>query len=108
MRKIVIISILLLTMGGTFAQKADDFSADAKQGCKLAQCDLGNCYYYGKGVKKDFTQAAYWYQKAAEQGYAEAQFNLGALYFHGRGVTQDYVQAVYWHQKAAEIGRAHV
>jgi TPR repeat protein len=31
---------------------------------------LGKCYEKGDGVKHDFEQAVYWYQKAADQGHA--------------------------------------
>ena len=76
----------------------------AEQGYARAQCNLGNCYYYGKGVTKDYSQAVYWYRKSAEQGNAPAQYNLGYCYYYGQGVTKDYSQAVYWYRKSAEQG----
>ncbi len=33
-----------------------------------AQLCLADCYYYGKGVEQDYSQAAYWYEK---HGYSE-------------------------------------
>lgn len=65
------------------------------------QFNLGNCYYYGYGVSKDYEKAVYWYEKAANQGYATAQNNIGYCYETGNGVIQDYEKAVYWYEKAA-------
>jgi tetratricopeptide (TPR) repeat protein len=67
-----------------------------------AQCKLGVCYQFGRGVAKDEAEAVKWYRKAAEQGNADAQFNLGLCYANGHGVGKDEVEAVKWFRKAAE------
>src|SRR5689334_1073322 len=41
-----------------------------------AQFNLGNCYYYGFGVEKDFKEAVKWFQLSAEQGNSYAQILL--------------------------------
>jgi len=76
----------------------------AEQGDKTCQFNLGLKYFYGKGVPKDYVEAARWYNKAAQQGYARAQFNLGSMYHRGEGVQQDYGEAFRWCQRAAEQG----
>jgi len=68
------------------------------------QLELGDKYYYGRGVPKDLERAVYWYTKAAEQGQIEAQFYLGDSYYNGKGVPRDLERAVYWYTKAAEQG----
>ena len=78
----------------------------AKLGNASAQYNLGNCYYNGEGVDKDYKQAVFWYTKAAEQGNAFAQNNLGNCYYNGEGVDKDYKQAVCWYTKAAKLGNA--
>ena len=78
----------------------------AEQGDANAQCNLGVLYFCGRGVSKDYNEAAKWYRKAAEQGHAAAQCNLGALYDSGKGVSQDYNEAAKWYRKAAEQGDA--
>ena len=78
----------------------------AQSGDTKAQTFLGNCYYGGKGVAKDYGQAVYWYRKAADQGHAPAQYNLGTCYDDGKGVSQNYSQAVYWYRKAADQDHA--
>jgi ABC-type oligopeptide transport system ATPase subunit len=82
------------------------FRAAAEQGNAYAQTNLGTCYYYGRGVPKDYGKAVEWYRKAAEQGNASAQNNLGRCYYHGEGVPQDHGKAVEWYRKAAEQGNA--
>lgn len=78
----------------------------ANNGDAQAQNSLGDCYYNGRGVCKDYRQALEWYRKAAEQGGAEAQYKLGTCYYIGEGVEQDYRKAVEWYCKAAEQGDA--
>ncbi|MBQ5566048.1 MAG: SEL1-like repeat protein, partial [Clostridia bacterium] len=41
-----------------------------------AQYNLGNCYFYAHGVKKDYAEAVKWYRLASKQGSAEAQKKL--------------------------------
>lgn len=68
--------------------------------------NLGDIYYYGYGVAKNYQIAAQWYRKAAEQGNAVGQCNLGFMYANGYGVVKDYQQAADWYRKAAEQGYA--
>lgn len=72
----------------------------------LLQHSIGNAYYFGGGVKQDYSQAYVWFRKAAEQGNANAQYCLGVLYSNGEGVDQDEVEAEAWLRKAAEQGNA--
>jgi len=41
----------------------------AEKGHSAAQYSLGNCYYYGNGVKKDGNTALYWFEKARDGGF---------------------------------------
>ncbi len=72
-----------------------------------AQNTLGNKYYSGRGVPKDYAKAAKWFRKAAQQGLAQAQRSLGYMYREGLGVSQDYAEAAKWYRKAAEQGNAY-
>ena len=73
------------------------FSADS-------QYELGDVYYFGRGVAKNYAEAVKWYKKAAERGHAGAQNDLGWMYQKGLGVPTDYAEAVKWYKKAAEQG----
>ena len=70
----------------------------------VLQHNIGIAYYFGRGVKQDYSQAYNWIRKAAEQGDANAQYCLGALYSAGEGVDRDEVEAAAWLRKAAEQG----
>src|SRR5665213_2115469 len=76
----------------------------ADEGNPPAQSVLGVAYYEGRGVRKDFAEAAKWFLKAAEQGIAQAQGYLGLMYQLGQGVPQDFAESVKWYRKAAEQG----
>lgn len=65
------------------------------------QNDLGNKYFYGKGVTKDYIEAIKWYRKAAYLGNKYAYYNLGNIYQNGFGVTKDYSEAIKWYRRAA-------
>ena len=54
--------------------------ARAEEGDANAQLSLGEKYYDGQGVLKDYKEAMKWYRKAADQGDAMAQARLGLMY----------------------------
>ena len=51
--------------------------------------NIGLDYYFGRGVKQDYSQAIQYYQKAAKLGNASAMNNLSIMYIKGDGVKQD-------------------
>lgn len=79
----------------------------ALQGYAPAQCNLGYCYWAGKGVAKDYSAAFNWYRKSAEQGNMTAQFNMGVCYANGYGVTASKYTAFSWYKKSAEQGNVN-
>ena len=87
-------------------QELSALERQAANGNAEAQTNLGDLYYDGRGVPKDYDQAALWFRKAAEQGNADAQLSLGYLYLDGEGVPQDATQAAAWSRKAADQGNA--
>jgi len=54
---------------------------------------LGYLYEQGRGVPRDYSAAARYYEAASLRGYAPAQNNLGSLYQHGLGVSKDFSKA---------------
>lgn len=77
---------------------------NAEHGMASAQCDLGQCYFKGQGVARNYSEAVKWYRKAAAQGMPEAQFILANCYYVGRGVVQDRAEAMKWFRRAAGHG----
>jgi TPR repeat protein len=75
---------------------AQNFFPLAEQGHPAAQSYLGFMFETGRGVPRNYTEAAMWYRRAAEQGDSLAQYSLGLLYDKGQGVPQDIVEANKW------------
>lgn len=57
----------------------------AEYGDAEAQYELGNCYYNGKGVTKDYKMAKKWHYAAAEQKYCKACFYYANCFTEGVG-----------------------
>ena len=70
----------------------------------VAQYNLGQCYKYGKGVKKDEAKAFECYKKSAEKGNADAQFEFGCCYDKGIGTDINRVKAFELYKEAADKG----
>lgn len=86
------------------SEKIQKLETLANQGDRCAQFSLGDAYYNGDGVSKDWDKAADWYLKAARQGHPEALFKLGWMYENGRGVVKDPQQAIEWYRQAEAKG----
>ena len=78
-----------------------------------AQYNLGEMYYYGRGVEKDYGKAIEWYERAAAKGHIGAKNNLaercyeaGKNYYFGKEIAKDYDKAVEWYEKAADKGHS--
>ena len=114
MKRMLIVFMLVLvsmvTPRSADAQRSPAEIARLKQeaaaGDASAQTTLGESYFLGTGVPKDYTEAVKWLRLAATQGIANAQFNLGFMYYLGIGVPEDYVQAYKWWNLAAAAGNA--
>jgi CubicO group peptidase (beta-lactamase class C family) len=68
--------------------------------------ELGQMYFYGKGVPRDFKKSFDYFRQAAEMGSGSGQSWVGYLYQNGQGVSADYGEALRWTKMAAEQGRA--
>ena len=119
MKKIVLLSMILLTTGfcedlfelGLEAYNKGEFDKAAKQWQKA--CDdnvarachnLGFLYEDAQGVEQDYNKATELYKKACDGDIAEACHNLGVLYALGKGTKQDYSSAKRYVFKACALG----
>ena len=104
----------------------DVYQKKAEQGNANAQYELGNCYYYGKGIPEDTTKAIGWWEKASNQGNEKAlkklvewcqkkadrgdiiaQYELGNYYYYGKGINKNQNKAIEWWGKAGDNGNVH-
>ncbi len=101
-----------LTLGERYADmdKGNDaykwFTAAANDNNAEAQYRLGEMYYNGNGVAKNYQTAISWYEKAAHQNHHAAAYRLGYLYEKGIGVRQNAQTAFNYYKKAASQGNA--
>ena len=104
----LLIAGMLAVSGWAERAKIEPYSPElvkkAETGDATAQHDLGTCYYFGKGVAKDYIEAVKWFTKSAEQGDSDGQYLLGGCYAVGNGVAKGYIEAVKWYTKSAEQG----
>jgi uncharacterized protein len=78
----------------------------AKHGKAPAQTLLGELLSRGLGVKRDYAEAAGWYELAAQAGDAEALYALGRMRLEGLGVEQDDEKAAAYLEQAGSRGHA--
>jgi len=91
---------------GDWPEVVKCYQKAADQGDAGAMNNLGNCYYWGNGVERDYGKAVEWYRKTADLGHDRAMYNLGQCYYNGHGVERDYDKAFEWYRKAADLGNA--
>lgn len=84
----------------------EELMQNAEHGDAQSQFELSWMYYYGYGVKENYSKALKWLRKAADQGYMYAQFELGWLHYYGEYVKLDHSKAFDWFSKAANQGHA--
>ena len=82
------------------------FAAEARKGDRSASCHLAECFYWGRGVKKDVKKAFELYRELARSEvsfpeYAEACFKAGLCCFEGYGTKQDFKEAARFFEMAA-------
>ena len=65
---------------------------------------LGMTFETGRGVRRDYAAALYWYERAAALGSPAGMFAAGQFYDTGRGVAPDRARAVEYYQRAAARG----
>lgn len=64
---------------------------------------LGNIYYLGLDVQKNFNKSFDYFSKSCSMGYKQAYYNLGLSYFMGQGIEKDENRAVELWKKCAEF-----
>ena len=70
----------------------------AKLNHPKAQYNIGNYYYNGVVVEKNFYKAYEYYLMAANQNHPYAQYMLGRFYHEGFHSTKDLLKAVKYYK----------
>lgn len=82
----------------------DELSSLALAGDAEAQNALGELYYKGDTIERDFTHAVYWFREAFENRLPAAMYNLGVCYRNGEGVHKNATIASALFRQAALRG----
>jgi len=80
------------------------FRKAARHKIGVASCNVGECYYQGVGVEKNYEEALRWYKKALAQGDKTAYYCIGRCYLDGNGVAKNYKTGVRYMFKAYDVG----
>jgi TPR repeat protein len=72
--------------------KKNRYKKSAEQDNKRSQYILGLHYE----IKKEFSEALYWYKESSQLNYSNAQNKLGEFYENGISIEKDIHQAIYW------------
>ena len=72
----------------------------ARQGSPFAISRLGDVHYYGKGVQRNYTEAARYYELAGQLLHKEALYNLGHMYEMGLGVEKNVSHALSLYERS--------
>ena len=67
---------------------------------------VGDMYFYGRGVEKNYKKAVIYFTNSSKKGNVEGQWNLAYMYQYGLGVAQNYDVAKKWYKKSALKGNA--
>jgi serine/threonine protein kinase len=87
-----------------YQRAAELFKKAADMGNSDAMRNLGDCFYFGRGVKTDYSRAAELYSAAAEKNNGAAMFALARAYIAGNGVSKDPAKARELIEKSAAAG----
>jgi TPR repeat protein len=86
---------------GNFPQAVPAFARLAELGHPVAEWLMGNIYFFGQGIPKDYAKAHAMFEASAQQGYFAAFAPTAQMYVQGLGVPADPAKAYYWYNIAA-------
>jgi uncharacterized protein len=85
---------------GDFESAFRLFLAGARAGNIKCQVNLGNFYDEGKGLRRNRSEAIYWYKRAYRRGHASAANNIGVMWRN----EKKHNRALLWFKKAVSLG----
>lgn len=89
---------------GKSSSLIEDLFRRAQNGDNDACFNLGECFFYGRGVKQDYAKAVKWYIMSSDRGDCSSQKKLADCYYLGQGTERNIAKAAYRYEQAAEQG----
>ncbi|CAG8464124.1 8822_t:CDS:2 [Diversispora eburnea] len=80
------------------------YMRSANSGYSIAQCNVGNCYFFEIGTTQDNKKAFEWYRRAAENDNTFGQLQAGLFLLDEIGRPKDIIKGIYYLNKAKENG----
>ena len=87
---------------GDYATALSAWENLAYQGDTDARYQVGEIFFIGLGVEKNYETAIYWHTLAANQKNIESESRLGDIY--SSDTLKDYDTAAFWYKRAANHG----
>ena len=66
--------------------------------------NLGNAYFYARGMEQDVEKGIQLWMKAASMGNPESMCTIGTCYLRGEILKQDINKAIEYLTRSAELG----
>lgn len=82
----------------------EDLFRRAQNGDNDACFNLGECFFYGRGVSQDYAKAIHWYTQSSDRGDCSSQKKLADCYYLGQGTDRNLAKAAMRYEQAAEQG----
>lgn len=97
---------LLMREGTDESRKAgfEYIKKAAAAGDGMGEIRLGNCFHYGLGCEKSFTNARMCYDRACRRGSVYAALAMAKLYDDPSFMERNDMEAAIWTEKAANMG----
>lgn len=87
--------------------RVDYLMRAALLGDDRAEYLVGQAYYKGSFIERDYNKALYWFVKSAAQLNSDAQLAIGVMYMSGYGMAKDDTKGFAWALKAANQFNPH-
>ena len=81
---------------GNYKTAIEYYHIAASMGNVQSLANLGYCYYYGRGCKKDLKLAFAYFKMAARFKNTDALYKLSTMYGHGKAVKKNDAIAEYY------------
>ncbi|CAO5675146.1 MAG: hypothetical protein HEEMFOPI_00993 [Holosporales bacterium] len=82
----------------------DNLIVEANRGDVEAAYTLGDMYFYGKGIRKNYQRAFKYFSISAGYNDSRSLNQLGLMYYNGNGVEKNDAKALNNFKKAAGLG----
>lgn len=95
---------LLLNREKRYVEANAYFKKAAEMGDHHAIHNLGNAYFYARGMEQDVEKGIQLWMKAASMGNPESMCTIGTCYLRGEILKQDINKAIEYLTRSAELG----